>query len=94
MDVVKYQKRPVVVEVMGPLTAENSAEIAAWCGGIEVPEIGPTDRPGVYHGALSIPTLEGPMTASLGDYIICGVQGEFYPCKPGIFLETYEQAVG
>jgi hypothetical protein len=39
---------------------------------------------------LKIPTLEGTMTARVGDYIIKGVHGEFYPCKPGIFEETYE----
>ena len=39
---------------------------------------------------LEIPTLEGVMTASPGDWIIKGVQGEFYPCKPDIFAATYE----
>ena len=39
---------------------------------------------------LKIPTLEGVMTAQVGDYIIKGVHGEFYPCKPDIFKETYE----
>ena len=41
-------------------------------------------------GALLIVTLEGVMSASPGDYIIRGVQGEFYPCKPDIFHSTYE----
>lgn len=41
---------------------------------------------------LSIDTLEGSMTAHPGDWIIRGVQGEFYPCKPDIFEETYEAA--
>lgn len=41
---------------------------------------------------LDIPTLEGTMHASVGDYIITGVRGEQYPCKPDIFIETYEQA--
>lgn len=41
---------------------------------------------------LLIPTLEGTMQASIGDYIIKGVRGEFYPCKPEIFLETYDPA--
>ncbi|CYU12304.1 hypothetical protein HO609_02290 [Streptococcus suis] len=41
-------------------------------------------------GGLIINTLEGNMLASFGDYIIKGVQGEFYPCKPGVFAETYE----
>lgn len=43
---------------------------------------------------LDIPTLEGTMHASVGDYIITGVRGELYPCKPDIFLETYEPADG
>ena len=40
---------------------------------------------------IKIPTLEGEMTATIGDYIIRGVQGEFYPCKPDIFEKTYEK---
>ena len=40
---------------------------------------------------LRIGTLEGTMTAQLGDYIIRGVNGEFYPCKPDIFEKTYEE---
>lgn len=40
--------------------------------------------------AVDIPTLEGVMRASPGDYIITGVNGERYPCKPDIFLKTYE----
>jgi hypothetical protein len=39
---------------------------------------------------IKIPTLEGEMIASIGDYIIRGVQGEYYPCKPDIFEMTYE----
>lgn len=39
---------------------------------------------------VEIPTLEGNLTASPGDYIIRGIDGEYYPCKPGIFNETYE----
>ena len=38
-----------------------------------------------------IKTLEGVMTASPGDWIICGVDGEIYPCKPDIFAKTYER---
>lgn len=43
-----------------------------------------------YDGTLTIRTLEGDMTANKGDWIIKGVQGEFYPCKPDIFAATYE----
>ena len=75
-----YRKKPVTVEVMGPLTAENAADIQAWCGGYR------------QETELVISTLEGQMTASFGDYIIRGVQGEFYPCKPDIFAATYEEA--
>ena len=42
-------------------------------------------------GGFYIPTLEGDMKASIGDYIIKGVNGEFYPCKPDIFDKTYEE---
>jgi hypothetical protein len=41
-------------------------------------------------GTVTIPTLEGTMTAHLGDYIIKGVKGELYPCKPDIFVVTYD----
>ncbi|MFW8618706.1 hypothetical protein ACOJB1_12755 [Enterococcus innesii] len=41
-------------------------------------------------GGIALPTLEGTMLASFGDYIIKGVEGEFYPCKPDIFAKTYE----
>ncbi len=42
---------------------------------------------------LIIPTLEGDMKASIGDYIITGIHGEQYPCKPDIFKETYEEVI-
>ena len=45
---------------------------------------------GCQQGTLMIKTLEGDMKASVGDYIIKGVNGEFYPCKPEIFEKTYE----
>lgn len=45
-----------------------------------------------YRGqSLLIPTLEGEMEAKPGDFIICGVRGELYPCKPDIFRQTYER---
>ena len=42
-------------------------------------------------GGFYIPTLEGNMKANIGDYIIKGINGEFYPCKPDIFDKTYEE---
>lgn len=47
-----------------------------------------------FDGHLTIPTLEGKMRADVGDWIIRGVQGEFYPCKPDIFEATYEPVDG
>ena len=89
---IKYRKKPVVIEAMGPLDETNSEEIRQWCAGIERPANTPTSSPISYDGSLIIPTLEGPMSAQLGDYVIKGVQGEFYPCKPDIFNATYETA--
>jgi hypothetical protein len=55
---------------------------------------GCTDWHVIEGPAIVILTLEGEMTAQVGDYIIKGVEGEFYPCKPGIFEATYEAVDG
>jgi hypothetical protein len=44
-----------------------------------------------WNGLLEIPTLEGVMAAKAGDWIIQGIKGELYPCKPDIFKATYEE---
>lgn len=75
----KYRKKPVVVEA--EVYSRNGLEaerVAKWCDGIQDEE-----------GCL-IKTLEGLMLANYGDYIIKGIKGEFYPCKPDIFEMTYE----
>jgi len=77
---VHYRKKPVVVEAFGPLTYDNAATIAHWCGG----------KVSRALDVVVIDTLEGTMRADLGDYVIRGVQGEFYPVKAGIFQSTYE----
>lgn len=76
----RYRKKPVVVDAIQftPLTIDECEEFV---GG----DLG--RGPG---GSWVIATLEGAMTVSVGDWIIKGVQGEFYPCKPDIFAETYE----
>ena len=78
-----YRKKPVVVEAV-QWTGENRAEMCEFIDP-EVFEIIP-------RVGLVIHTLEGDHHASLGDYIIKGVNGEFYPCKPDIFAKTYESA--
>jgi hypothetical protein len=87
---VKYRKKPVVIEAM-QFDGTNGEEVAAWCGG-EV-------ESATCHGEgppwlVMIRTLEGTMAAGRDDYVIRGVQGEFYPCKPDIFAATYEAADG
>lgn len=81
----KYRKKPVEVEAR-LYTGDNWVDIASWLREFDV-RIGMTNT-----GSASIPTLAGTMYATPGDYIIRGVQGEFYPCKPDIFDATYEEA--
>lgn len=85
---MKYRKRPVVVEAMLLPSIYNIDErliFDAWIVKVQ------GERKCRYVGSsLEIPTLEGVMTASAGDYIIQGVEGEIYPCKPDIFEKTYE----
>jgi hypothetical protein len=84
----KYRKKPVV--------------ISAWQFGTEEPKPAPywltraIETGKVYYqgGAkpyMTVETLEGNMVANQGDWLICGVTGEIYPCKPEIFAMTYEQ---
>jgi hypothetical protein len=79
----KFRKKPVVIEAM-QYTGRNCIECIRFMGGPwENLELHNTDQP-VIH------TLEETLTASAGDWIIKGVMGEFYPCKPDIFEATYE----
>lgn len=85
-----YRKKAVTVEA-NKLTKDNAEAVALWCGGNLVDEFDAIT--GDKFVGINIPTLEGVMRASEGDFIIKGVQGEFYPCKPGIFAATYETVV-
>ena len=91
---MKYRKKPVVIEAMlWDGMPEQAQAIAVWMGATEENPLIHTPDPELeWFGRLTIHTLEGDMTAAVGDYIIKGVQGEFYPCKPDIFEETYERA--
>lgn len=90
MSAKRFRKRPVEVEAMQLVgTTEGCNRVLAWIG--------------THHGAavrsnrrnpangIFVNTLEGSVHASAGDWIIRGVAGEFYPCKPDIFEQTYEQ---
>jgi hypothetical protein len=88
----KYRKMPVVIEAMQwDGTEESAFSIIDWANPVSgsINYWSASDTP---SSELVIATLEGDMIARVGDYIICGVQGEYYPCKPGIFAETYEEA--
>lgn len=78
MTMPKFRKKPVVIEAV-QWTGSNENEINKF-----------SDPHGVYQGKVIIQTLEGVMEGNVGDWIIKGVKGEFYPCKPDIFAATYE----
>ena len=91
----KFIKKPVEIEAV-QWNGDNELEIMDFVGkklSISKP---PAKMHHVVDGipataySIIIPTLEGDMTASKGDYIIRGVKGEFYPCKPDIFEATYD----
>lgn len=77
-----FRKKPVEIQAMQfePVTGIAIKEWAKTHGQTIL----------VRNGVLDVPTLEGTMTAEPGDWIIRGVKGEFYPCKPDIFDATYE----
>ena len=82
----QYRKRPIVIRAV-QWTGDNFDEICEFV----------KDQPITLYKndfgfiRLLIETLEGDMRAEVGDYIIRGVHGEYYPCKPNIFAETYEE---
>lgn len=96
----KYRKKPVEIEARQ--LERTDASVHSILEFIEDKKIDTSSSPMasdrfeqycdmVYKDGLEIRTLEGTITASVGDYIIKGVQGEFYPCKPDIFESTYEK---
>jgi len=90
----KYRKKPVVIEAL-KWTGENQRGMYNFLGGdenkpMEVSNDNFYINHGLVRGGLIIKTLEGEHVANIGDYIIKGVKGEYYPCKPDIFEQTYE----
>lgn len=84
--VKRYTKKPVTIEAV-QWKGDNRKDIWDFC---TLAYFNTDFETGDLH--LMIQTLEGTMEASVGDYIIKGIQGEFYPCKPDIFLLTYDPA--
>ena len=87
----KYRKKPVVIDTV-QWKGTNMSEIRQlMCPDVVCVNDVPTLPNMRDWQPFIINTLEGDMTAQLGDFIIKGVQGEFYPCKPDIFAATYEE---
>lgn len=87
-----YRKRPIAIEAMR-YTGENWPKIAAWVQpGIKPDRLPPGWSLRKARGVVSlvVATLEGDHMALPGDWILRGVAGEFYPCRPDIFARTYE----
>ena len=88
----KFRKKPVVIEAV-QWNGDNLAEVVAFCGGVHDSALKWTweqYEKVVAEEGLKIFTLEGPHLASIGDWIIKGIKGECYPCKPDIFEATYD----
>lgn len=85
----KFRKRPVVIEAfqLPQASDDNTAPFLEWAEKVGFENF-VSDR----DEGIAIDTLEGVMRADPGDWIIKGVKGEFYPCKPDIFVATYEPA--
>ena len=77
---MKYRKKPVIVDAF----QWTIHEVPEWWRSAENITVN------VQTGSAFIPTLEGVHEAKIGDFIIKGIQGELYPCKPDIFDQTYE----
>ena len=81
----KFVKKPVVIEAI-QYNGINITEIESFVGAKL-----PTVWLSVEETQLILSTLEGDMKVSKGDYVIKGIKGEFYPCKPDIFHKTYSE---
>lgn len=87
----KYRKKPVVIEAWcNTEDAPHRSRTPEWL--VKAADDGVIWWSGGYHGYFTIQTLEGEMRAEYGDWIIKGIKGELYPCKPDIFEATYEAA--
>jgi len=83
----KYRKKPVVIDAIQFVDgAKNRHEVLEFTG------LAAYWRATADAGEIVIKTLEGEMVGSVGDWIIRGVNGEIYPCKPDIFAKTYDAA--
>jgi hypothetical protein len=87
---MKFKKKPVVIEAEQFLPNDEAIERVMALASQGSRQVQVTRMPD-GRCTMQIKTLEGVMEASIGDWIIRGVQGEVYPCKPDIFNESYER---
>lgn len=90
---MKYRKKPVIIEAV-QWTGLNLEEIKAFVGAslkYDIIDTAYEVGKGTPFVNMTIQTLEGDLECTKGDFIIKGVNGEFYPCKPDIFEKTYER---
>jgi hypothetical protein len=85
----KYRKKPVVIEAL-QFREGNFQEILNFSLGKAKRRIAYEGNTSIETDTIDISTLEGVMNATEGDYIIKGIENEFYPCKPNIFEKSYE----
>jgi hypothetical protein len=85
-----FKKKPIMVEARQYLNDSSSYDVLHWINEGQYKRGKDVPFATWQNGVLTIPTLEGGHAASVGDWIIEGVNGEFYPCKPDIFDKTYE----
>ena len=86
---MKFRKKPVVIDAVLWDETTTTLRVLEGMGMKAAGHNGHRDRPDECTD-LRVRTLEGALHATLGDWIIRGVKGEFYPCKPDIFAATYE----
>jgi hypothetical protein len=87
--VMRVRKRPVEV-VAFRVTSLNMDEVGKWCGGTLIFGRSTNGISSESYFEIAIPTLEGDIYAGIGDWVIQGVVGEFYPCRADIFEATYD----
>lgn len=88
MSAKQYRKKPVVIEAIR-YSGRNKEEVIEWITSFPTPRFDISWL--AVNNSLYISTLEGDMRAKPGDYVIRGVAGEFYPCDPEVFAQTYEE---
>ena len=86
----KFKKKPVIIEAMEwDQTKDALQRLNEWGAGASISAYETSASGKIVHN-LRLKTLEGTLNVSDGDWIIRGIAGEFYPCKPDIFFATYE----